>query len=138
MRRRTDAVWSVGAAYQYRGPFQFSFSYGYFDQTSNSYGETVRRHRLSATGGFRLPWRIMVLAAVTWQPSLFSDGVYLSPDLTVVEDDENMSNATLKIVRPITKWLEVDVRYAFYLGIYPQNQFLYLRHVVSAGLSASF
>lgn len=136
--RRRDTVFSVGATYAYRGPFHFSFTYGYYDQTSNSFGETVRRHRLSALAGFRLPWKLTLLATLTFQPSLFPDGVYLSQDLTVVEDDENMSSATLKLVRPLTKWLDVDVRYAGFIGFFPQNSFLYMRHVVSVGLSVSF
>lgn len=135
---RTDAVFGAGLSYAYRGPFHFSFGYSYFDQTSNSFGESVKRHRLSATGGFMLPWKLTLLASLTWQPSLFPDGVYLNPDLTVVEDDENVSSATLKLVRPLNTWLELDVRYAGYLGFYPQNDFLYLRHVVSIGLAASY
>jgi len=135
---RSDAVFGGGLTYSYRGPFHFSFSYSYFDQTSNSFGETVKRHRLSATGGFRLPWKLTVLASITWQPSLFPDGVYLNPDLTIVEDDENVSSVTLKVVRPLTSWLDVDLRYAGYLGFYPQNDFLYLRNVVSVGLAANF
>lgn len=135
---RQDNVFNASVSYSFRGPFHFSFSYGYYDQTSNSFGETIRRHRLSATGGVMLPWKITAIASITWQPSLFPDGVYLAPDLTVVEDDETVSSATLKLVRPINKWLDVDVRYAGYLGIFPDNAFLYLRHVVSVGVSASF
>lgn len=135
---RQDSVFTASVTYAFRGPFHFSFTYGYYDQTSNSFGETIRRHRLNATGGFRLPWKITVLASITWQPSLFPDGVYLSPDLTIVEDDETVSSATLKIVRPLTGWLDLDLRYAGYLGIYPDNAFFYLRHVASIGLSASF
>lgn len=137
-RVRQDSVFMASASYSFRGPFHFSFSYGYYDQTSNSFGETIRRHRLSATGGFMLPWKLTVLASITWQPSIFPDGVYLAPDLTVVEDDETVSSATLKIMRPITSWLDVDVRYAGYLGIFPDNAFTYWRHVFSVGLSASF
>lgn len=132
---RQDAVFGAGLSYSYRGPFHFSFSYSYFDQTSNSFGESVKRHRLSATGGVRLPWQIMLVGSLTWQPSLFPDGVYLNPELTIVEDDENVSSLTLKVMRPINKWLDVDLRYAGYLGLYPGNNFLYLRHVISVGLS---
>jgi hypothetical protein len=135
---RSDAVFGGGVTYTYRGPFHFSFSYSYFDQTSNSFGESVKRHRLAATGGVQLPWKLTLLASLTWQPSLFPDGVYLNPDLSIVEDDENVSSATLKLVRPLTSWLDIDLRYAGYLGIYPQNNFLYFRNVVSIGFTASY
>ncbi|MFT3710730.1 MAG: hypothetical protein QM817_24160 [Archangium sp.] len=135
---RSDSVFGAGLSYTYRGPFHFTFAYSYFDQDSNSFGESVKRHRLSATAGFVLPWKLTLLGSLTWQPSIFPDGVYLNPDLTIVEDDENVSSLTIKLVRPLTQWFDLDLRYAGYLGIYPQNKFLYLRHVISLGLSFSF
>ena len=49
-----------------------------------------------------------------------------------------MSSLTLKVVRPLNKWLDLDLRYAGYLGFYPQNDFVYFRHVVSLGLALTF
>jgi len=135
---RQDAVFGAGASYSYRGPFHFTFSYQYYDQTSNSFGETVKRHRLSATGGVRLPGKIMLLGTISWQPSIFPDGVYLNPDLSVVEDDENVSSVTVKLVRPLNQWIDLDLRYAGYLGFYPQQRYLYFRNVVSLGLAINF
>lgn len=135
---RADTVFGGGASYSYRGPFHFSFSYSYTDQSSNSYGESVQRHRLNATAGFRLPWELTFLTSLTWQPSIFPEGVYLSPDLTVLEEDENVSSLTLKLVKPLNKYLDLDVRYAGFLGFLPQNNFLYVRHVVSLGLAVNF
>ena len=60
---RKDTVFGGGVSYSYRGPFHFTFSYSYLDQASNSFGESVQRHRLNATLGVRLPWDLMVLAA---------------------------------------------------------------------------
>lgn len=135
---RHDSYFAVGASYSYRGPFHLTAGYAYYDQTSNSYGETIRRHRLSLTGGFQLPLKLTLLTSLTAQFSTFPQGVYLSPDLTVVEDDENASSLTVKLVRPVSKYVEIDVRYAGYLNFLPQNDFRYLRHVVSAGLAVSF
>lgn len=135
---RQDAVLSAGATYAYRGPVHLSLGYAYVDQTSNSFGETLRRHRVTLTAGVRLPWQVTALAAGTLQLSLFPDGVYLSPDLTVVEDDENSSSVTLKLVRPLARHLDLDLRYALYVNVLPQNQFIYLRHVGSLGLALHF
>ena len=137
---RFDPVFGAGASYSFRGPFHFSFSYSYTDnQGSNMYGERVQRHRLNGTAAFRLPWALTLLTSLTWQPTVFLDHVYLATnDLTVVEDDENVSSLTLKLVKPLNKYLDLDVRYAGYLGFLPQNDFLYLRHVVSLGLAVNF
>lgn len=135
---RQDTVFGGGVGYSFRGPFHFSFSYSYADQTSNSYGESVKRHRLNATAGVRLPWQLTLLTSLTWQPAVFPEGVYLSPDLTVLEEDENVSSLTLKLVRPLNRWLDLDVRYAGFLGFLPQNEFVYVRHVISVGLAVNF
>lgn len=135
---RADSFLTAGVTYAYRGPFQVAASYGYFDQTSNSYGETIRRHRLSVTGGVQLPLSVTLLSSLTAQFSNFPQGVYLSPELTVVEDDETASSLTVKLVRPLSKRVDLDVRYAGYLNFLPQNDFRYLRHVVSAGVAVSF
>jgi hypothetical protein len=49
-----------------------------------------------------------------------------------------VSSLTLKLVKPLNKWLDLDVRYAGFLGLLPQNDFLYLRHVFSVGLAVNF
>ena len=78
------------------------------------------------------------MTTITWQPSVFPEGVYLSPDLTVLEEDENTSSLTVKLVKPLGRYFDLDIRYAGYLGVLPQNEFLYLRHVVSIGVSVSY
>ncbi len=137
-RTRRDSFLAVGASYQYRGPFHLTAGYSYLDQASNSFGETLRRHRFAVTAGVRLPWRFTLLASATLQLSQFPDGVYLSPELQVVEDDENSSAVTLKLVRPLGEHLDLDLRYAVYVNVLPQNRFFYLRHVGSLGLSLAF
>lgn len=136
--RRQDVTFGAGVGYTYRGPLHLSLSYAYFDQSSNSWGESLKRHRLSVTGGFSLPWRLTLLASVTWQPSVFPEGVFLSPELTVLEEDENVSSLTVKVVRPLGKVVDLDLRYAGYLGFLPSSAFTYLRHVVSLGVALNF
>jgi hypothetical protein len=135
---RKDTAMSAGASYAYRGRVHFSAGYLYSDQSSNSWGESLRRHRFFATAGFPLPWELAVLTSGTLQLSSYPDGVYLSPELLVVEDDENSSSISLKVLRPIGPHLEVDLRYAIYVNAFPQNQLFYVRHVASVGIAVSF
>jgi hypothetical protein len=141
--RRFDPFFVVGASYSYRGPFHLSVGYSYLDMTSNSFGETLRRHRLSATAGFRLPGKFTLLTTGALQLSLFPDGIFLSPELQVVEDDENSSSLTVKLVRPVHEHVDLDVRYALYVNVLPQRTtatepLLYVRHVFSLGATVSF
>lgn len=138
--RRADGVVQVSLGYQYRGPFMAQVGYAYSEQASNSFGESLRRHRLTLTGGFRLPWELSLFAQGVLQLSQFPDGIYLSPELLVIEDDENSSYLTAKLVRALGPSFEVDLRYAAYLNVLPGSGagFVYARHVVSLGVALNF
>lgn len=141
--RRFDPVFLAGLSYSYRGPFHLTVGYTYWDQTSNSYGETMRRHRLSATAGFRLPAKFTLLTTGALQLTTFPDGIFLSPDLQVVEDDENSSTLTIKLVRPVHEHVDLDARYALYVNVMPQQMagrepLVYVRNVFSIGVTVSF
>jgi hypothetical protein len=136
--RRADTVASAGVSWSYRGPFHLSVGYSYFDETSNSFGETLRRHRLSVTAGVVLPWQLTILATGALQLSLYPDGVYLSPELQVLQDDENATSASLKLVRSLSDHVDLDLRYAVAFATLPQNAFTYQRHVVSLGVAVHF
>lgn len=135
---RTDSVLGAGLSYAYRGAFHLSAGYSYLDQTSNSWGETLRRHRLAVTGGVPLPWELTLVASATLQLASYPDGVFLSEDVTVVEDGDYGSSVLAKLVRPLGAHVELDVRYALYVYQFPANRFLYVRHVVSLGVAVSF
>lgn len=135
---RKDSFLVVGAGYTYKGPFIASVTYSYLDQASNSWGETLRRHRLAVTAGVRLPWKWTLLASGAAQLTQYPDGVYLSSDLQVAEDDENSTSLSLKLVRPLDKHLDLDLRYAVYGNTLPQNHYVYVRHVGSVGLTFNF
>jgi len=134
---RTDTVLGAGVSYSYRGPVHLSLSYGYLDDASSSYGQTLRRHRLGVAAGVPLPWELTALASGTLQLMQFPDGVYLSPDL-LVADDENASSVTAKLVRALGPHLELDLRYAFYFNQMPAKGFFYRRHVLSLGVALSY
>jgi hypothetical protein len=135
---RTDVVLGAGVSYTYRGPFHLTAGYSYLDQTSNSLGETVRRHRFSVTAGVHLPLDLTVLVAGTLQLASYPDGVYLAPDLSVLEDDENASTVSVTLVRPLAAHVELDLRYAFFRNVLPNNGFLYQRHVATIGVAISY
>jgi hypothetical protein len=142
-QRRFDPFFTAGLSYAFRGPFHLSVGYSYLDQTSNSYGETMRRHRVSVTAGFSLPARFTLMAAGALQLTSFPDGIFLSQDLQVVEDDENSSTVTVKLVRPVHPNVALDLRYALYVNVLPQQTqgreaLVYLRNVLSLGVTVSF
>ncbi len=136
---RNDTVYFATLGYTYRGRFQWGVNYTFFNQLTNSFGEGFRRHRFNVSAGLKLPGSFFVLGNATLQLSQFPDGVFLSRDLQVIEDDENSSFVTVKILRPLNSVFELDLRYALYVNVFPNGgDYLYVRHVVSAGVSVNF
>ena len=88
--------------------------------------------------GVALPWELTFLLNGQLRISTYPDGIFLSPEILTLEDDENLSSVSLKLLRPIGDHVDVDVRYAFFYGRLPTNGFEYLRHLVSAGVSVHF
>lgn len=136
--RRSDAVISVGAGYTYRGPFHLTTTYAYLDSSSNSFAETFRRHRFSATLGLRLPFDFTLLLSGAVQFAQYPEGLRLSneqpgaPDLKLPEDDENANMASVKVVYPLGKHFDIDFKYAVYFN--KLGNFTYLRMVGSLGV----
>lgn len=133
--RRDDRLLSGGAGYSFRGPFTLTLSYSYTEQSSNSFGETVLRHRLAATGGTRLPWRLTLLAQAVWQPASYPDGVNLSDELNITEDEDNYSSVSAKLLRPLSEHVDVEVRYSYAWGALQKNGLSYSRHLAWLGLT---
>lgn len=134
-RRRYDDAMLVGASYSYRGPFALTAAYSYAGLDSNSFGETVQRHRVSVVAGVPLFWDLTLLAQLGLQFARYPDGIYLSPELIVLEDDENQNSAALKLTRPLGESLDLEVRWSIHQNRLRTNGFDYLRQVGGIGLT---
>ncbi|MFL5319465.1 MAG: hypothetical protein ACJ790_07390 [Myxococcaceae bacterium] len=133
--RRHDSAISAGAGYEFKGGFRFRIDYAYFELSSNSFGETNIRHRVSAMFATRLFWRVNLIAQGALQLTRYPDGVFLSPEIVLVQDEENSNSISVKLVRPITDRLDAELRYALYQYRLPLNDLAYLRQVGWVGLS---
>jgi hypothetical protein len=133
--RRKDGALSAGVGYTYRGPAALGLTYTFQEVSSNSFGETVLRHRLSGSAGVRLPWRLMLLAQGTLGLSHYPDGIFLSPEIILVEEDEGQNSLSLKLARPLSEHLDVELSYAVYSTSLPRNALSYFRQVAGVGLT---
>lgn len=133
-RRRDVSVGGQGG-YSYRGPFSLSLTYGYVEQASNSFGESLARHRVSLAVGFRLPFKLMLLGVLAYQETRYPDGIYLSPELTLLDDDEGHNEVSLRLVRPLSERVDLELTYALFQNALPRNGLTYLRQVGGVGLA---
>jgi hypothetical protein len=135
--RREDGALSAGAGYTFRGPVALGLTYTYQEISSNSFGETSLRHRLSGSAGVRLPWNVTLLAQGALGLSRYPDGIFLSPEIILVEEDEGQNSLSLKLARPVGEGVKVDVElsYALYGTSLPRNNLSYFRQVAGLGLT---
>ncbi|MDY7226665.1 hypothetical protein [Hyalangium rubrum] len=133
--RRQDGALSAGAGYTYRGAWALGLTYTYQEVSSNSFGETVLRHRLSGSAGLRLPWRLTLLAQGAVGLSRYPDGIYLSPEIILVEEDEGQNSLSLKLARPVNEHMDVELSYGLYSTTLQRNELSYFRQVVGLGLT---
>jgi hypothetical protein len=135
---REDTRTGGTVGYRYRGQIALAFAYGLDDVVSNSFGESQLRHRLTATAGVHLPLRLMLFVDLALQLTRYPDGVYLSPELLLLEDDENLSSAAARLVRPLGRHLDLELRYGLYQTRLPQNGLTYVRQQMSAGVTLRY
>jgi hypothetical protein len=95
----------------------------------------VLRHRLSGSAGLRLPWSVTVLAQGALGLSRYPDGIYLSPDIILVEEDEGQNSLSIKMARPMGEHLDVELSYGLYGTSLPRNHLSYFRQVVGVGVT---
>jgi opacity protein-like surface antigen len=132
--QRQDLAYLAGIAYSYRGPIALTLSYSYGGISSNSFGETALRHRLVARVGAPMPWELTLLAQAVVQRTHYPDGVYNSPDLVLLEDD-NQNSISLKLLRPLSDHLDAELLFALYHASLPENRLTYLRQVAWIGFT---
>jgi len=131
---RQDTAFTVGASYTFKGPFSLRLGYSYFEQDSNSFGQSWGRHRWSATAGIRLPWRLFLLLDGALQLAQYPDGVPFS-DVLLAQDQENGNTFSAKLVRPLFAHLDVEAQYGATYNHLPTNNLTYLRQLAWVGLS---
>jgi hypothetical protein len=132
--QRRDTAFTVSIGYAYRGPFTASVSYDLFEQDSNSLGQSLTQHRLVGTAGVRLPWQLFLLVEGTLLYTQYPDGIYLSPDF-LLSDDENANALAAKLARPLSEHVDVEAHYGIYHNHLPLNGLVYWRVVGWVGLT---
>jgi hypothetical protein len=132
--QRFDWYHVASAGYTYRGPVVLSATYSFIDDDSDSYGESFLRHRVELLAGVALPWELYVVATGALQFTSFPDGLYLSPELLLLEDDDDLDEISVKISRDLGKGFGVEARYGYYRNDLQQNGETYERQVAYVGI----
>jgi hypothetical protein len=81
---------------------------------SNAFAESYTRHRLFGIVGFRLPAEVTVSTRGAVQVTQYDEGVSISRQFFLQEDDESQNNLSLLVTRPFFGGLHLEAQLAWY------------------------
>lgn len=135
---RTDLHHAATVEATYTGERVVSASYSLIVVDSNSYGQSLIRHRLTLAATTELPAGFIGTATLTGQLDQYLDTLILSRDITsqsfTAVDDDNRSSLQLRAEHPITGTLSLEARAAFWTDLPGQSDVSFRRLLVYGGV----
>jgi len=115
---RRDRYQRAGVELTWTGSFVAAAGYQVTLVDSNSYGQSLVRHRATLSATRDLPWQLYGTALATLQLDQYLDGLVVQEDLqnqtfTSIED-ENRSSLQLRLARAVTAAWSVESRAALW------------------------
>lgn len=135
---RTDLHHAATVEATYTGERVLSASYSLIVVDSNSYGQSLIRHRLTLAATAELPAGFIGTATVTAQLDQYLDTLILSRDITsqsfTTVDDDNRSSFQVRAEHPITDRLAFEARAAYWTDLPGQSDVRFRRLLVYTGV----
>jgi hypothetical protein len=135
---RRDRVQRVGVELTWVGDFVAALGYQVTVVDSNSYGQSLVRHRATLSGTTELFWGIFATGLVTLQIDRYLNGLLVQSDFQHTSftnlEDENRSSIQVRLARPITSTISAEMRGAIWRGIGDSMSDEFGRELLYAGL----
>jgi len=137
---RADLFQALAVEATYTREFILAARYELQINASNSYGQSLLRHRLELTGTSELLWDIFGSAKLVLVVNQFLDALLLGGDVGtfVTIEDEARNGIILHLTRDVSRSLGLEARYAFYTNPFAQQALEYRRHTFYLGVVYSF
>lgn len=134
---RRDRSTRVGAEVTYTGKVIASVGYQLNVIDSNSFGQSLIRHRTTVSATKSLPWGLAGTALAILQIDQYIDGLVVKKDLQRSEftslDDENRSSLQLRLGRTMTAAWTVEARGAIWRDLGGQMDTTFRRASIYVG-----
>lgn len=111
---------------------------GYFlvRNLSNAFAESYTRHRLFGVVGFRLPAEVTVSTRGALQLTQYDEGVSLSRQYFLQEDDESQNSLSLLVTRPFLGGIVLEAQLAWYGNELARGGVKFSRTTAAVGVRA--
>ncbi|HWU91291.1 MAG TPA: hypothetical protein VN253_28690 [Kofleriaceae bacterium] len=120
-QQRNDRFQRAAVELTWTGRFVAAAAYQLSVTDSNSYGQSIVRHRATLSATTDLPWRLYGTALATLQIDQYPDGLLVARNLVTPTftslDDENRSSLQARIARQVSKTWAVEGRGAIWRNL---------------------
>jgi hypothetical protein len=134
---RHDRYHRVGAELTWVGNVVAALGYTLSVTDTNSYGQSLVRHRVNLSATTTLPGGLYGTAYVTLQYDQYLDGLIVEKDLQnqtfTTLDDENRSSFQIRIAKQVTKALAIETRFAYWRDLGGGDDSAFRRSLLYAG-----
>jgi hypothetical protein len=124
---RRDRVARLGAELTYTGAVVIAAGYQLTLIDSNSFGQSLARHRATLAATVALPARLYASALIVAQLDQYVDGLVVARDLQHMEftnlDDENRSAIQLRLARALSPTWSLEARAAIWRNLRTTDAF---------------
>jgi len=135
---RNDRYHRLGAELTWVGRVVAAAGYQLAVTDSNSFGQSLVRHRVNLSATTGLPWRLFGTALATIQFDQYLDGSIVEEDVGnqtfTTLDDENRSSLQLRLARQISKTWSVETRAAIWTDLGADNAASFRRALAYLGV----
>lgn len=136
-RPRRDRSTRVGADLTYTGRVVAGAGYQLTVVDSNSYGQSLVRHKLTLSATVSLPGGVFATGLGTLQLDQYPDGIVINTDTQRSEftniDDENRSSLQLRLGRPLSTAWSLEARAAIWRDLGGETETSFRRASLYAG-----
>lgn len=134
---RYDRYHRLGAELTWVGGMVAAVGYQLAVTDTNSYGQSLVRHRVSLSATRELPGNLFGTALITLQYDQYLDGLIVQKDLQnqtfTTLDDENRSSFQLRVARPLTPTFSLESRLAYWRDLGGGDDASFRRTLVYVG-----
>jgi hypothetical protein len=135
--KRSDRFQRGGLELTWTGGFVAAAAYQISVTDSNSYGQSIVRHRVTLSATRDLPWRLYATALATLQLDNYPDGLPVERDLDTQTfttlDDENRSSLRVRIARHVGRCWAIEASGVLWRNLGSELDTEYRRAVLYAG-----
>ena len=137
-RTRRDRSQRLGVEITYTGRVVATLGYQLTVIDSNSFGQSLIRHRMTISGTRSLPWGLFGTALAILQIDQFLDGLVVKKDLQRSEftslEDENRSSLQLRLGKAMSASWSIETRAAIWRDLGGTMESTFRRASVYAGV----